>query len=463
MKVLIGVPAFEGIVCEAQQSFFSMVYRIGRDMPNIDLAISIIYKKEQFRGRNNIIDAAIAADMDYVLMLDDDMVVPHNLLQELLKHDKEIIGALYFQRGGLYHPVIMQRLESEIGIHSANFIPMNHPMLTTDRGLHEVDVIGGGCMLFKTDVFKSIIQPYFESERTIGTDLSICGRLQDAGHKIWVDTTIELGHVGEKKIITSRSVPAVERSTAQINYDMGEDLKGYLGIHNEEMWSKMIQAASNESRQKYWGDRSTDWESVRSYYQENAQWQLLNLAYFNFYNPDPHKEWAFIEGAAMLNAQSHVIDYGAGLGHVGVGLADKVRCHVHSIDIIDSPTLQFVEWRKKHHKLDTLAIEPLYDEYPAWGYAADGEVTYDTETSKPIIDGIFAISVLDHLTRPYDALEWMYNQLKPGGFLVCEWNHVSGDEEPQHLDRCDPATVHKFLHGLGFTTAPEHNWLFFKG
>ena len=82
-KILIGFPAFDGVVAEAQQSVFSLVYRIGRDMPDYDLAIHIGYRREQFRARNNIVDAAIAADMDYILMLDDDMIVPHNLLQQL--------------------------------------------------------------------------------------------------------------------------------------------------------------------------------------------------------------------------------------------------------------------------------------------------------------------------------------------------------------------------------------------
>ncbi len=42
-KLLIGIPAFDGVVAEAQESMFGMIYRAGRDLPDIDLAIHIGY------------------------------------------------------------------------------------------------------------------------------------------------------------------------------------------------------------------------------------------------------------------------------------------------------------------------------------------------------------------------------------------------------------------------------------
>ena len=107
-KILIGIPAFDGVVAQAQQSVFGMIYRAGRDLKDYDIAIQVSYKREQFRARNNIADAALSNNFDYVLMLDDDMIVPHNLIQSLLAHEKDVIGALYFQRGGTYKPVIME-------------------------------------------------------------------------------------------------------------------------------------------------------------------------------------------------------------------------------------------------------------------------------------------------------------------------------------------------------------------
>lgn len=452
-KILIGIPAFDGVVAEAQQSMFSMVFRAGRDLPHIDVGIHIGYKREQFRARNNIVDAAIASDMDYILMLDDDMVVPHNLVERLIAHDKDIVGALYYQRGGTFNPVIMQRFSQEPGLHGAAFIPPNDPMLTTNRGLHEVDVIGGGCMLFKADVFRSIIQPYFESERRLGTDLSICGRFKDAGKKIYVDTTIELGHVGEKQIVTSRTIPVADQCMAIIAQQLKEDVKGYLGMHEEELLSAMDRCATKESRQKAWGERdSGNWDEVREYYQSEHDWHILNLAYWNLRGRDAYKEWAIVQGTVMLDKGAHVLDYGSGLGHLSVPLAQR-GLNVHTVDIMSSPTQEFVQWRKDKHKLDNLDIFPLHNE----------SICYKYEKK---MDGAFCISVMDHLTKPYETVQWIADQLKPGAFFLCEWMSHSpqneGEEEPQHLDRYDIATFEKWMHSIGFTTSPEYKWLFFK-
>ena len=48
-KILIGVPGYNGIVPEAMQSFLGMIFRCGRDLPEYDVAVEIVVKKEQFR------------------------------------------------------------------------------------------------------------------------------------------------------------------------------------------------------------------------------------------------------------------------------------------------------------------------------------------------------------------------------------------------------------------------------
>lgn len=446
-KILVGIPSWDGVVAEAQKGVFGMAYYCGRHMPEYDLAILPITKKEQFRARNNIMDAAIANDFDYVLMLDDDMVIPHNLLHRLIAHEKDVTGALYYQRGGQYHPVIMRRIHQERGQHGAHFISQVDPMITTNRGLHQVDVIGGGCMLFKTEVFKKIIQPYFATESGLGTDLAICGRLRDAGVEIWCDTSIELGHVGDKKIITSRSVSLAERTMAGVREELGKDIQEYFSMHTEEFLSAMDRAASKKARQDAWGEKRETWEEIRDYYQTNDDWHILNLAYFNLFKSDVYKEWGVTQGAMLLNRDSRVLDYGAGIGHLSVALAERVGCEVLAMDIADSPTQKVVQWRKDKRGLDNLKVLGQTGEMP------EG-------VTRPL-DGAFCISVMDHLPRPLETVKWIRDQLKPGAFFVCEYTCTSGDDEPQHLDRYDVSKFQQYMHSLGFTTSPEYDWLFF--
>lgn len=449
-KILIGVPAYEGIVYEAQQAFFTMMYWCGKNMPDYTFAVNITYKREQFRARNNITDAAIANEFDYILMLDDDMIVPPDLVQRLIDHDKDVIGALYFQRGGQYKPVLMNRPDPAPGMHTAHFVLPQDPRINENRGLHQFDVIGGGCMLFKTHVFNKILQPYFETERNLGTDISICGRLKDAGFEIWADTSIELGHVGEKKIITSRTVPMSERVLASINDELHADVKAYLSMHDEELSAAMDAATPRSVRQDVWGERdATDWEEVSEYYRDNPDWHVVNLCFWALYKNDPMKEWVVTHGSHTMNENSRVLDYGAGLGHISVPLARRHKATVYAADIEGSATQQFVEYRKKKHCLDTLITEPLQTEIPKWNYEKK-------------LDGAAMISVIDHLMSPRGVITWIKNQLKPGAWFVCEWNlHSDEEEEPQHLNRHDPQTFKRFMESIGFEQSPEHTWLFF--
>lgn len=450
-KILLGVPAFDGIVTEAQESFLNMVYYTAKNMPDYDLAIHIGYKREQFRARNNIVEAGISNDVDYILMLDDDMLVPANLIKRLIGHDVDVVGATYYQRGGAYHPVIMMRDEpDEPGAYSAHFIHHTHPWLTTDRGMHQADVIGGGCMMFKAEVFKKIIPPYFESERRLGTDLAICGRLKDEGVEIWVDTTVELGHVGEKQVITSRTIPMAEQALAKASDDLYKDVREYLSMHDEELLSAMEIACTKKARQDAWGKRNNkDDEAVQGYYREHPQWHILNLCQYAISKTDQFKEWALTVGRALIPKGGYVLDYGAGLGHTCIPLAQRSAFNVFSMDIAGSATEEFVKWRKAKHGLENLHIISQAAPYP------EGSLFKK-------LDGAVMISVMDHLTHPYETVEWIASQLKSGAFFLCEYHLGSDDSEPQHLDRYELATFRQFLVGLGLSVSPEHNWLFFK-
>lgn len=455
-RVLIGIPSFGGIVVESQESYMGMCYRAGRDAVDFDFSMNIGYRQEQFRGRNRLVHDALGAGCSHILMLDDDMIVPNDLIPRLLAHDKDVIGALYYQRGGQYHPVIMEHIVAD-GMHDWQFIRHTDERITTNRGLHEVDVIGGACMLFKTDVFNKLTPPYFAPElstdgASLGTDISVCNRLRNAGFQIYCDTTIELGHVGDNRnIITSRTIPHSARTMSKINDELERDLMDYLGMTKEQLHLSMIESCQREQRIENWGQRET-WDEIRDYYETNDTWHILNLAYWNLTKNDTFKEWAFTVAPQLLDKHSVVMDYGAGLGHVGVGLAKMIDCNVVSIDFENSSTLKFVEWRRNQHDLKKIIVSRLRNEF----------IT-NTHFLGPQCDGVFMISVMDHLTKPYETIQWIAQQMKPGAFLVCEYAVWSDpDEEPQHLNRYDIQTFDNWMHEQGFSTSPEHHWLFFK-
>jgi 2-polyprenyl-3-methyl-5-hydroxy-6-metoxy-1,4-benzoquinol methylase len=457
-KLLIGVPAYNGIVPEAMGSFLSMIYRCGRDMPDVDLAVKIVLKLQQFRARNQLVDAAIGAGFDWILMLDDDMVVPPDLVQRLLAHDKDVCGALYFQRGGSFHPVIMHRIVEENGTFAAKFVAHSSPLLK-NPGLHQVDIAGGGCLLFKVDIFRKLMPPYFESERALGTDINLCSRLLDAGVDIFCDTSIELGHVQDtKQVVTSRTMPLAQRELAEVNEVLWEDAQDYLCMGPEELESRMLQASQREVRTAKWRerDRST-WEGVRAYYQDYGDWHTLNLLAHNMLNRERSKEWALLYSDAILKPGARVLDVGVGLGHVSIPLVQRYDYRVEAVEIAEAPTLDFLRYRMRKHGL---------------GVAADRRKGISlTQIEDPVpllmlldgpVDGAFAISMIEHTWHPEGLLAWISQQVRPGGFLVCDYVVDKMDEEPQHLVKYDVSRFDQLMLSLGWVVSPEHDFLFLK-
>ena len=75
-----------------------------------------------------------------------------------------------------------------------------------DGELVEVDATGTGCILYNLEVFKKIPYPWFEFKKhpetglVIGEDVGLCQKLQAAGYKIYVDTSVEIEHLTIIKI-----------------------------------------------------------------------------------------------------------------------------------------------------------------------------------------------------------------------------------------------------------------------
>jgi 2-polyprenyl-3-methyl-5-hydroxy-6-metoxy-1,4-benzoquinol methylase len=447
-KILIGVPGFNGIVPEAQESFCRMIFRCGRDLLAYDFAMEVLIKREQFRARNQIVDAAIAAGCDYLLMLDDDMLVPPDLITRLLAHDQEVVGALYWQRGGAYHPVVMRKVDLPTGEFHARFLDVSDPVIA-NPGLHPVDIIGGGCMFFKVDVFRKLTPPYFWWEHTLGTDVAICTRLLDAGVQPYIDTSIELGHVSLPQRITRHEIPLAQQEMGKMKEQLWNDAVAYLGMPPSELESQMVQASKVEQRQERWRAQPREtWEQILAFYTAADDWHLLNLLYWAMSKHDQMVQWLLTQSASKLPVPSQILDLGPGIGVPAIPLAEAGHV-VHAVELAQAPTLSFVEWRARHHGLRTFQSHVFRTPVPDVHLGA--------------MDAVILLSMLDHCPDPFGTLTWAIAQLRVGGLLLCDYaTHTPSPKEPQHLIRYDPATLPQWLREQGLEQSLVYPWMFTK-
>lgn len=205
MKTLIAVPSMDQVAAPFAQSLATL-NKEGECMVSFIIG-SLIYE-----ARNDFVKQALSANVDYVLWLDSDMIFPPDTLQKMLRHmedGKDIVTGLYFRRRAPFTPVLFSKLDLEHGTWEGCD---DYP---TD-GLFEVDGCGFGCVMVRKTVFMDMYlnyQTWFNPEYGCGEDLAFCRRAKQLGYKIWVDPSIQCGHVGQvivdEKVFKSYFAPKI--------------------------------------------------------------------------------------------------------------------------------------------------------------------------------------------------------------------------------------------------------------
>lgn len=186
VTITVGIPCNMGVVkAEFMSSFIGMI--AGNNcVKHLEWADSGPIHKQ----RENLVMAALNKGTTHLLMLDSDMVMPFNLIPGLARHQQPIVGALCFKRWPAYTATLYQGEPRQLRV-----------MMQWPEGLVKVTATGCAAMLIDLAVFGNLDPPWFRYEedrggKTIGEDIGFCYRAGDADIPIYVDTTIECGHIG---------------------------------------------------------------------------------------------------------------------------------------------------------------------------------------------------------------------------------------------------------------------------
>jgi hypothetical protein len=116
-------------------------------------------------------------DGDHLLFLDDDQVFDPDLLERLLAHQLDVVGALVPGKHAPFLP----------------YLGAGGPTAPTEApGLLEVEATGTGALLVRRRVFEALEPPYFWPP---GEDVVFCRRVRELGFQIFVDTSVWVGHL----------------------------------------------------------------------------------------------------------------------------------------------------------------------------------------------------------------------------------------------------------------------------
>lgn len=423
-RIVIGIPSFSGACPEVLQDYMRFAFFCGRHMQEYDFAIAVKGRSEQFRARNSIVNASFQWNADWLFMLDDDHILDtkndfhesYSILKKLLSHKKMICGALYWQRGGNVHPVIMHKFQDQ----TFGFFKRNEIL----GELQEVDVTGGGCVLINMKLFEKMKEPYFGPEFQYGTDLQLALNAQAQGVQVYCDTSIEVGHmVNEATVITSENAASHPVYEENVHYSPVEsaltllqaDMMEYLDV--DVSGRKALEDLYNAKIQRF-----HEYKDPRDYYANLGKEQVAKQLFLQtFYKRSPLLQLILTRANTALHGE--VLDYGCGTGWVGFELALRGQT-VTFVDIPGNGGIEFVKWRAKKHEIEERC------------HFFSDEAFLGAPLLVDCFDYILMLDVIEHI--PFEdcptILKRVARSLKPGGVLVNNFDLMKDYDNPEHIN-----------------------------
>lgn len=146
-------------------------------------------------ARNRGVELALENGFKRLWFIDDDVIVPSDAYRKLAANNLDIVSGLYYRRNIPITPVAMK------------ITPQGQQWITAWNGeLFEADLVGAGCLLVNTDVFRKMPKPWFEwwsdrddlpAGRRFSEDFSWCWKAKNQhGYKILVDSRVQCQHAG---------------------------------------------------------------------------------------------------------------------------------------------------------------------------------------------------------------------------------------------------------------------------
>lgn len=162
--------------------------------PSIDLRVLVAEGSVVPKNRQELAARAIRLGASHIFWLDTDVRFPKDALLRLLDAREPVVAGAYPTRELPVRVVAFP--------HAGDDTRLEVPEGAT--GYADVEVVGFGCLLMKTETLRTVKLPWFLfswDEQALafdGEDAYLCRKLREAGYKVRIDLALsrELSHIG---------------------------------------------------------------------------------------------------------------------------------------------------------------------------------------------------------------------------------------------------------------------------
>lgn len=195
MKTFIGINTLTGIEQIVYGNHIAFFYRLGKHFPTDTFGLFTPRRMGIDMMRNQCAKMAIEAGYDYVMFIDDDVIVPLDIFDKLQKADKDIIAGWTLIRGYPFDNMYFKFKDREGGGGRKDLVACSD--VVRENKVIDVDAVGFSTALIKVSLLKKIPPPWFVTGPTNTEDIYFClkARQYVPDVTICVDKSIETAHI----------------------------------------------------------------------------------------------------------------------------------------------------------------------------------------------------------------------------------------------------------------------------
>lgn len=203
-RILIAVPTYENIYPDT----FRSIYQLDRGEHEVEFDFFRGY--DVANARNLIAQATLDRKFDYVLMVDNDEVLPEDALINLMEDQKSepvptmVVGYCLSRPQGASNT---SGRTTAFKFGGRDYVVDDAYTISDldelkSKGVHKMQIRGSGlgCALIHRSVFERMSYPWFKwilysNKSQLSEDLYFCEKFREIGTPLFVDTRVRCGHL----------------------------------------------------------------------------------------------------------------------------------------------------------------------------------------------------------------------------------------------------------------------------
>lgn len=202
-RVLVLVNSLSTVSQYIYSNHIGFFSEIAKNNPELDLIFHTGMRTSIDTARNNAAKQAMIDDCDYLMFIDDDVLVPKGAMQKLIAADKDIVAGLVIIRGYPFNVMAFKFTKEKKQRTLGYFNKLKKDAKGKLVPLQKCDAVGFSCCVIKVELIKALEPPYFVTGPYNTEDVYFCMKVTDeladkkTGEKpsIFLHTGIQCGHL----------------------------------------------------------------------------------------------------------------------------------------------------------------------------------------------------------------------------------------------------------------------------